>query len=527
MNEHIRPNFLFIITDQHRADHLGCYGNRIVRTPHIDSLASGGLVFDRFYVATPVCMPNRSTILTGRMPSVHGCRSNGIPLPLSARTFVEVLAANDYKTALIGKSHVQNMEDKPSLAKDVDTGDLVRTQGMEEATREDIEKASYAQERRSNWRTPEHEITLPYYGFQHVELCNAHGDGAFGHYRHWALDKEPNFDNLCGRDNSLPSDFPSTPQAWRTRVPESLYSTSYIAERSISFIDNHAKANGQEPFFLQCSFPDPHHPFTPPGKYWGMYNPEDIKPPNLAMETAQPPLHVERLRAERSRGASKVESPRLFAAHPNEIRNITALTYGMVTMIDDAVGAILGALRSSGLLENTIVVFTSDHGDLMGDHGLMLKGPLHYQGLIRVPFIWAEPRGEKGHRDESLASSVDIARTILSRAGLAGYNGLQGRDLLSAHSSSTAVLIEEENQHAYPGFEPPIRVRTLVTNRFRLTVYRGMSWGELYDLERDPFEHHNLWDAASHNQIKSTLLEQLAQKMLDTFDQSPRPTRSA
>src|SRR5688572_2503240 len=102
------PNFILFITDQHRADHLGCYGHPVVRTPHIDSIAARGVAMDRFYVASPVCMPNRASLMTGRMPSSHGVRANGIPLSRSSVTFVDLLAAAGYRTALVGKSHLQN-----------------------------------------------------------------------------------------------------------------------------------------------------------------------------------------------------------------------------------------------------------------------------------------------------------------------------------------------------------------------------------------------------------------------------------
>ena len=110
-----QPNFVLFVTDQHRADYLGCYGHPVLKTPHIDSIAARGVSFDRFYVATPVCMPNRSTLMTGRMPSVHGVRHNGIPLSLRATTFVELMRQAGYRTAMVGKSHLQNMWDKPPL----------------------------------------------------------------------------------------------------------------------------------------------------------------------------------------------------------------------------------------------------------------------------------------------------------------------------------------------------------------------------------------------------------------------------
>ena len=112
-----RPNFLFFITDQHRVDYLGCYGHPVLKTPNIDSIAARGTRFERFYVATPVCMPNRATLMTGRMPSVHGVRSNGTPLPLQSNTFVDALRAAGYATALVGKSHLQNFSDFPAILK--------------------------------------------------------------------------------------------------------------------------------------------------------------------------------------------------------------------------------------------------------------------------------------------------------------------------------------------------------------------------------------------------------------------------
>jgi arylsulfatase A-like enzyme len=112
-----RPNFLLFISDQHRVDYLGCYGHPILRTPQIDSIATRGVRFERFYVATPVCMPNRATLMTGRMPSVHGARSNGLPLSLRANTFVDALRAAGYATALVGKSHLQNFTGYPPIFK--------------------------------------------------------------------------------------------------------------------------------------------------------------------------------------------------------------------------------------------------------------------------------------------------------------------------------------------------------------------------------------------------------------------------
>ncbi|MEZ5801546.1 MAG: sulfatase-like hydrolase/transferase [Nitratireductor sp.] len=166
-------------------------------------------------------------------------------------------------------------------------------------------------------------------------------------------------------------------------------------------------------------------------------------------------------------------------------REAIALTCGMITMIDDAVGTILDTLEAQGLAQDTVIVFNSDHGDFLGDHGLILKGPMHFQSTIRVPLIWADPANPTPGRTSRLVSSIDLATTILARAGLTPCWGIQGIDL-NAGTMRNCVLVEDEGNRVSLGFETAPRLRTLVTERFRMTLYQGEDWGELYDLETDP-----------------------------------------
>ncbi len=180
-----RPNILFFITDQLRADHLGCYGNRIIRTPAIDSLAARGITFDRFYVASPVCQPNRATLMTGRMPSLHGVRYNGISLSLAANTFVDLFRAAGWRTALIGKSHLQNMTGMPTVVErpKLPDGYQPPPAGFDEAEKDDITGEAYEQENGRAWdKNPTRSFRLPYYGFDHVELCSGHAVEVHGTY---------------------------------------------------------------------------------------------------------------------------------------------------------------------------------------------------------------------------------------------------------------------------------------------------------------------------------------------------------
>ena len=161
----------------------------------------------------------------------------------------------------------------------------------------------YDQELPSTWaHEPNFEPTLPYYGFDHVELAIGHGDKAVGHYARWLKARHPNPDSLRGPENQLPGNRYTAPQAWRTRMPEELYPTAYVAERTMMYLENYARTDRSRPFYLQCSFPDPHHPFTPPGRYWDMYDPETIRLPSSfhAGERADPAAFKKSLRRARA-----------------------------------------------------------------------------------------------------------------------------------------------------------------------------------------------------------------------------------
>ncbi|GGO83397.1 sulfatase [Marinobacterium nitratireducens] len=531
-----RPNFIFIITDQQRADYLGCYGNGFVKTPNIDMMAQQGVRFDKFYVATPTCMSNRATIMTGRLPSVHGVRSNGIPLSLQANTFVEVLRDGGYKTALIGKSHLQNFTGQPPIQKrELPEGRaLPQRSELHDALKPyHPEPADYDQEQPWFWDGCDIRMQLPFYGFEHVKLCTGHGDQVGGHYRQWLQQQADNAESLVGPENGLEHDY-VCPQAWRTAMPEELYPTRYIADQSIAYIDEHLRQAPDSPFFLMVSFPDPHHPFTPPGRYWDMFDPDDMPiPQGFDRRSDQPPQALKWVYENRGLGSEREKSVFACEVTERELREAMALTCGMTAMIDDSVGAIRSALEEKGLADNTVFVFTSDHGDFLGDHGLLLKGPLHYQGLIRTPFIWSDPDvGNRGEACSAVSGSLDIASTILDRAGLAGYQGIQGRSLMPEiqtlvdHGPGYS-LVQEDQQRPVFGFDRAIRVHSMVTDRWRITLYDDSELGELYDLETDPLEQNDLWSDSAHAVIKAELMERFLRGQIRSVDRSNLPIAQA
>ncbi len=401
-----------------------------------------------------------------------------------------------------------------------------------EARRETAPEAAYEQELRSSWDDPAHKISLPYYGFQDVILCNHHADECFGDWLRWLQAERPELASRLGREHGQRDPRYVAPQAWRTNLDEFTYPTHYIAEQTAQWIRRHVENNADQPFAVMCSFPDPHHPWTPPGRYWDMYDPASIEVPASMMTGHEPAPHVQWLMDERHSGAAKVDGPRLFAASEREVQEMIALTYGMITNIDDRIGLVMEALRASGADKNTVVVFTSDHGDLMGDHGIVLKGPLHYQGLIRVPLIWREPESTQVTVRTDLVSSIDLPAAVLNRAGISPPNGSQGLPLVTPAGEAKltqrdAVLVEENQQRAYLGFKRPVQVRTLVTDTHRLSIFAEGDWGELYDLEADPHELKNLWGAPEVQALQLRLVQRLAQLLIEHSDTSPNPKRIA
>lgn len=516
-----RPNFLLFITDQHRSDWLGCAGHPLVKTPNIDAIAAKGALFEDFHVASPVCMPNRASLMTGRMPSVHGLRTNGCLLPQSEHTFVEVLAAAGYQTASIGKSHLQPFtEDDPIRPED----GVLRL--IEEAR--DAPPGDYGQEAPERYANEErYEFQTPYYGFSHVDMVTSHGDRCGGHYQQWLRKTCPDWQALHDPKNELPHDY-SCPQAYRTPVPEELYPTTYIADRAIDFLGDRDR---ETPFFAFVSFPDPHHPFNPPGKYWDMYAPEDFDVPLPFEAHRNPTPPMEWMHDQLLKGGGQLTKQTAMQVEKRHAQEAMALSAGMITLIDDQIGRVIDALKASGDYDNTVIIFTSDHGDYLGDFSMLLKGAMPFRAITQVPMIWSDPADRTARRIGGLGSTLDISASILERAGLEPYRGIQGKSFLPALAQKgdhrEEVFIEYNDGFARLGFEKPARVRVLRDKNWRFTVYGGEDWGELYDLVADSGETRNLWDDPDYSDIKGHLALRLTHHLTAQMDESPRANRLA
>ncbi|MFJ5955110.1 sulfatase-like hydrolase/transferase [Paenarthrobacter sp. NPDC092416] len=525
-----RPNVLFFIADQLRADHVGFGGNETVKTPNLDALAAKSMVFEAATVANPTCMPNRASLMTGRWPSAHGTRCNGITLDPLARTVPGSLGACGYRTIGVGKLHHQNMgwEFEPHQADEIKATDpMLLDPGAADARRPGFAPGWDQWENREAHDKRFIGLPADYYGYHHVDLVIGHGDRPGGHYVHWARERGVDPEALGGQGHSA-SHYAGWDQVYETAIPAEAHPTSYVSEKAIEHLKD--AAGQDQPFFMFVSFPDPHHPFSPPHGYSDLYDPESLPLPlGFNQDHSGSPEHI-RAMMER-RGEPNADPTMTWAATEDQYRHAAAAQYGLITMMDEHIGRILDELERQGLADDTVVVFTSDHGDLFGDHGLMLKHFVHYRAVTNVPLLVHVP-GNAPSRSSALVSSADLAPTLLELTGSAAYRGIQGRSLVPLLDGTTghhreALLVEEEQPFGLEGLPGPVRMRTIITAEGRLTRYFGSEMAELYDHRSDPGELVNRAGDPAFAALEDRLLRAMLEEMAAVADQGTAPTAAA
>lgn len=519
-------SILIFVADQLRPDHLGFSGSSTAAsTPHLDALAARGHVFDRAFVANPVCMPNRATIMTGRWPSAHGLRTNGIPLDPGIQTFARVLRSQGWQSSAVGKLHLQPMgwpfeewqlEEIRAALPELYAAAVTGPFGADFVSWEDYD------------RHAEGDVRLPddYYGFDDVALTTGHGDRVSGNYVRWA--RERGHDPLTAAGAEASADrYPGwSTQVYESAVPAALHPTTYVAEEAIARL--RAFASQDDPWVLFVSFPDPHHPFAPPREYWNRHDPADMPlPPTFDDPHERSPEHIQRIVSRR--GIPDPDPTMTWAPTADQFRHALAAELGAVEFIDDSIGRVLAALGDLGLADETTVAFTSDHGDVFGDHGLLLKHFTHYRGVLRVPLVVAHPGAGRGRHD-ALVSSADIAPTLLDLAGAPALPAAQGHSLVPLMSGEevpwrAALLIEEDQPFGIDGLPGPVRIRTIVTDDLRLTEIAGQGATELYDLRADPDERVNV--AGEDDALEAQAWRTMAQELMRVADDSVVPFDAA
>ena len=508
-------NLVIFHTDQQRFDSLGCYGNQFARTPHIDALAAEGRRYTRHFVANPVCMPSRASLMSGLYPTGHGVWSNGIPLPrrefviqsetsamwqreMGIRaphidTLADTLLANGYRTHSVGKQHLTPTESAPEY-------------GLPES-RDLWEKGS-----RREW-------SGPYCGFETLDMSLHHGENVTAHYRYWLEDHAPELAATIGpnarKDSdgatnsghalSLPANdavasLPGKPDdLYPSRLPASAHSSTWCGDRAAEFL--HREASSGKPFFLWVGFPDPHHPWTPPAETVESFIGSGAQPAHFDADRSVSPG----LRGFAGGGIDL----RARGADEFTAAAIREFTNAQIHLIDEAVGRVEEKLRETGTYDDTLIVFTSDHGDFLGDFGLIRKAGVATRVLTNTSLIIRVP-GESGTVVEGAVSNTDVAPTILDLLGVdRSASGLPGAGS-SIDGVSVAAGVPDDHVALVQCFgHRTSRNLSVVDGRYRLTWYPETDEVELYDHEVDPYELENVAGADERSEVVNALMDRL------------------
>lgn len=489
MPERRLPNIVLISSDQQRYNSVGCYGNEHVRTPVLDTLATEGVLFECAYTQSPMCAPSRASLMTGLYPQNHGLWANGVRLSREHKLLSRAMADAGYDCGLVGKFHL-------AAAADGRTEDRLDDGFRFFEWAHDPTHTS-PQNRYQRWLAERHPETFAKY---RATLSDQSWDSDAGNRARGAL-------------------------ALDTVDPEAHYS-AWVAERAAAFIGDTSRPSGQ-PFFLVANFFDPHHPFGAPRRYRDLYDPATLpRPVGSVAELATKPSP----QLGYSRASYAGIAPGFQDYSADEIQELIATYYAMVTQLDEQIGRILRALQDRGIAEDTLVVFTSDHGEMLGDHAMLLKGPMMYDCAIRVPLIMRWPAHfPAGLRVTTPVQTIDLTSTLLAAAGLeAALPRAQGTDLAALASGGNggrgwALTVYRDSNFAQ---DPPIHVTALRSGTHKLVVWhgrpsmRGQPEGELYDLDRDPDELCNLWDDPAHADIRAALTARLLEALVAVEDRS-------
>lgn len=507
------PNIVMICTDQLRFDGLGCTGNSVARTPNIDGIAKKGTSFTNHLTPCQICAPSRGSMFTGLYPRHHGMTRNGLILDPSKEHFTHVLKKAGYRTYGLGKFHFQ-----PTHA-----------------------PAEYGlPESNGFWTLPQSEgWDGPFYGFDKVDFVigDSFTTARGGHYANWLNTNHPGAAELYLPENSLDDEPDEMEELWKASIPAELHYNHWMADRAADYIEKHT---GDDPFFLFMSTPDPHHPWCPPAPYCDRFDPEDMPMPRAVLgELDKMPNYIrDEIWTNGSNGETTYKDFVDAGTFPIEqgswqnttafgetsLRKIIAYNHALMNMIDDCVGKVLAALEARGLTEDTIIIFTSDHGELMGDHGLIRKGPMPYRELVQIPLLVAGPGIPEGHQIDAMTSHLDLKDTIVDLAGLQGQptDGTSLKPLIDGTKDHVREIAFAEY---YTRAVDNQYNKTIITSDDRLTLYplaKAENWGEYFDYTIDPGEHDNSY----LDQGKGERIAQLSAQLETALPGTPQATGS-
>jgi len=461
-----KPNILWICTDQQRWDTIHALGNSYINTPNIDKLVENGVAFKRAYTQCPICTPSRATFLTGRYPATHHvCRNGADYFPSNEVLVTKLISENGYNCGLVGKLHLSRAENRIEIRPDDGYNDFYYSQH-------------------------------PYPGGPEP-----------GDYANWILNMNLNIFDLYKNINGH----------YGLGVSSKYHQSKWCGDMSLKYI----LENKGNPWLLSLNFFDPHPPFDPPEEFLNHYNYKELPLPifsesdiehqklykNIDQQTIEAVnfLNSEDNKEKEMQGPTHCTPPTNY-----DPQFVKACYYASIEFIDYQLGRILDLLKETEQLDNTVIIFMSDHGELLGDHGLIYKGCRFYESLVHVPFIISYPGFENGLQSNALVELVDLAPTILEILGIDIPYYMQGRSLYriltgNANPDYHKPYVVSEYNDAL-NLPDHSHGTMCFDGRYKMAVYHGHNLGELYDLQEDPEESNDLWDNPNYRELKCEIL---------------------
>lgn len=486
-------NILFIMCDQLRADYLGCTGHPTIRTPNIDALAAKGVIFAKAFCQAPVCGPSRMSFYTGRYMHSHGSTYNGVPLNVGEQTLGNYMRTLGVTTGLIGKTHMtadrQGMK-RLGVDPQSDDGILASQCGFEPWERDDGLHPDAGT-----------DPNLAYN--QYLRSQGYDGDNPWHSFANSGIDEDGNIaSGWYLRNAHLPA-----------RVDKSHSETAYMTDLAMEKITD----LGETPWCLHLSYIKPHWPYMAPAPYHNMYTASDILPPNRSPDEKQHPHPV-------IEAFMQHEESQNFSDDAKRNHVIPAYM-GLITEIDDNMGRLMTFLESQGRLEDTLIVFTSDHGDYLGDHWLGEKEMFHEESLA-IPMIVYNPDKSadtmRGSKVSTMVEAIDLIPTFIEAlGGESQYHVLEGRSLVPLLNNPKVTdwrdTVFSEADYAWRGARLSL---DLAPDQTRAYMVRTERWKfifhdhfdpQLFDLKEDPKELYDLGNSEDHEQVRKQMTEQLGQ----------------
>ncbi|HUV43244.1 MAG TPA: sulfatase-like hydrolase/transferase [Dehalococcoidales bacterium] len=457
-----RPNIVLIYSDQHRGDTIGCVGHPVILTPNLDRIATEGVLFRRCSTSSPLCVPARATLISGHCVNQHGAWDNSAPADRQGSSHVRNIRDASYHTALIGKTHL--LTDEQGL----------RDWGYEDTM--EIHSTLATTRTRNPWTEYLAE----------KGLLDAYSESILEYNRvNWSFTRMP------WREPPAP-------------IPTEDHVDNFVGRKAVDWIRSY---KGDKPFYLQVLFPGPHPPFNSAPEYRALYRPD--KMPIGILESPKPPIppYVDFV--------MRWSAP-LQDMTPLQMQLLRTFYYAKVTMIDERIGDILKALEERGMLHNTWIIYTSDHGENLGDHRLNQK-VVFYETAVNVPFIIRPPGGTTGWQANGLTDHLDLINTLLDIAGASPLEHCDGSSLVPKVQAGPEGPDAQEGKERI--FSEVAGYSMVRTERYKLAVdARTRQQLEFYDMEADPDELHNQVNEPSLDGLRQELQEQYLDPFLRDLD---------